>query len=96
MLIFPLASLLLYSALTAGQSYGFVYPNATNPNQADLVFDLGQNIDIQWNSPFKAVKLAFKAEDGRLFQFFSRRSHSGNHRPHVNYRGMCASPENGC
>ncbi|MCJ1244175.1 hypothetical protein MMC30_001373 [Trapelia coarctata] len=74
MSIFSFVSLLLYSTLVAGQSYGFVYPSA---DQANLVFELGQNIDIQWKSPFKAINLAFIAEDGPLFQFFSQ-NNKGN------------------
>lgn len=74
MFVCSLVSILLFNALAAGQSYGFVYPNAP-----DLVFLLGQNIDIKWNTPFKAIKLAFIAQDGPLFQFFSRRFFTGNH-----------------
>ena len=58
----------------SGEDYGFIYPNATNPSDENLVLELGQMIDIKWNSPFTAIKLAFIAENGPVFQFFSRES----------------------
>ncbi|MCJ1384644.1 hypothetical protein MMC17_007762 [Xylographa soralifera] len=58
--------------LVAGEDYGFTYPNATDPSDENLVLELGQVIDIKWNSPFTAIKLAFIAEDGPVFQFFSQ------------------------
>ena len=73
MLLYSYILLFVCSILVAGENYGFVYPNATNPSNENLVLELGQVIDIKWNSPFTAIKLAFIAEDGPVFQFFSRK-----------------------
>jgi hypothetical protein len=73
-ILITILSLFTYSILVAGEDYGFIYPNATKASDQNLVFLLGQEIDIQWNSPFAAIKLAFIAEDGPVFEFFSRKS----------------------
>ena len=71
--MFALAVLLLcLGQQVLSKSYGFVYPNATDSNDESLAFLLGEEIDIQWSSPFQAIKLAFIADDGPVFQFFSR------------------------
>ncbi|MCJ1401188.1 hypothetical protein MMC11_004400 [Xylographa trunciseda] len=72
MLPYSIILLFICGSLVAGEDYGFVYPNATSSADKDLVLELGQVIDVEWNSPFSAVKLAFIAEDGPVFQFFSQ------------------------
>jgi len=72
MLLYSFILVFVCSILVAGEDYGFIYPNATKPSDQNLVLELGQVIDIKWNSPFTAIKLAFIAEDGPVFQFFSQ------------------------
>ncbi|MCJ1389513.1 hypothetical protein MMC18_002370 [Xylographa bjoerkii] len=72
MLLYSFILLFICSVLVASEDYGFVYPNSTNPSDENLVLELGQVIDIKWNSPFTAIKLAFIAENGPVFQFFSQ------------------------
>ena len=54
--------------------YGFDSPlNATDPHDINRVYAVGDTIDVSWESPFDAVKLAFIAEDSPLLHFFSRK-----------------------
>ena len=68
--------------------YGFAYPNATDPVDKNLALDLGQIIDIQWRTPFPTINLGFIAEDGKVFEFFSRKSQKISITHHVT-RELC-------
>lgn len=65
------ASLPLGLAATTAcpQGYGFVYPNATDPTDANLSYDRGQKINVQWRTPWQSVKLGFRGSDSDTFIF---------------------------
>ena len=75
MCILSLLYILLCDFFATAQHYGFVYPNATNPTQQNLVLEVGEEIDIRWSSPFPSIKLAVISEESNLFHVFSRMLH---------------------
>ena len=46
---------------------GFSFPNATDPEDANLVFTMGNTMDIEWDSPFDNVDLGFVAQGSSTF-----------------------------